>query len=218
MQIISILNTKGGVGKTTIATNLAVMFAREQKKVLLVDSDHQSSSSDFRTTRISNPTVAQFTATQIQSPTLHIDIPNFQFDYIIIDVGAKDNKVFRSAIMASDFAIVPLCPSQYDFWGSQNTFDILQEASISLPSLKTFAVLNMVIPRTKIAKEVQKLISEFEATYKVKFMKSNLTSRVAYKYSVSEGLGVIELSSKDAKAKKEINNFFNEIKECIKIK
>ena len=89
MKVISILNTKGGVGKTTIATNLAVMFAREQKKVLLVDSDHQGSSSDFRATRVNNQTVAQFTATQIQSPTLHEDIPNFNFDYIIIDVGAK---------------------------------------------------------------------------------------------------------------------------------
>lgn len=216
MKTIAFVNSKGGVGKTTLATNIAVMFAKSKKKILLIDADQQGSSVDFRGLRAENDKVVQFPVTQILTPTIHKDINEFTFDYIIIDVGGRDNKIFRSAVMASDFVVVPLCPSQYDFWGSQQTFEILQEARLSKPDLKVFSVLNMVIPGTKIAREIESLIKEFETEYEIEFMKSRLNSRISYKYSVSEGLGVVELSNADSKAVKEIKQFYKEINDKIK--
>ncbi len=216
MKTIAFVNSKGGVGKTTLATNISVMFAKSKKKILLIDADQQGSSVDFRGLRAENEKVAQFPVTQILTPTIHKDINEFTFDYIIIDVGGRDNKVFRSAVMASDFVVVPLCPSQYDFWGSQQTFEILQEARLSKPELRVFSVLNMVIPGTKIAREIESLIKEFETEYEIEFLKSRLNSRISYKYSVSEGLGVVELSNADSKAVKEIKQFYKEINDKIK--
>jgi chromosome partitioning protein len=216
MKVISFVNSKGGVGKTTLATNISVMFAKSKKKILLIDADQQGSSVDFRGLRADNESVAQFPVTQILTPTIHKDIHEFAFDYVIVDVGGRDNKIFRSAVMASDFVIVPLCPSQYDFWGSQQTFETLQEARLTKPDLKVFSVLNMVIPGTKIAREIESLIKDFETEYEIEFLKSRLNSRIAYKYSVSEGLGVIELSNVDDKAAKEIKQFYKELNDKIK--
>lgn len=216
MKVIAFVNSKGGVGKTTLATNISVMFARSRKKILLIDADQQGSSMDFRGLRAENVTVHQFPVTQILTPTIHKDINEFNFDNIIIDVGGRDNKIFRSAVMASDFVIVPLCPSQYDFWGSQQTFEILQEAKMTKPNLKVFSVLNMVIPGTKIAKEIETLIKDFETEYEIEFLKSRLNSRISYKYSVSEGLGVIELSNADVKAVKEMKQFYKELNDKLK--
>ena len=187
------------------------------KSLLLIDADQQGSSIDFRGLRADNDTVPQFPVTQILTPTLHKDLSKFNFDYILIDVGGRDNKVFRSAVMASDVIIVPLCPSQYDFWGSQQTFEILQEAKLTKPDLKIFSVLNMVIPGTKIAKEIESLILDFEKEYGIQFFKSVISSRVAYKYSVSEGLGVTELTSIDSKAAKEMKCYYNELIKYISI-
>lgn len=218
-KIISFANQKGGVGKTTIATNVAVMFERDDKKVLLVDADPQSSSMDFRSVRAENEEVPQFAATQILTPTLHNDLKRFDFDFILVDVGGRDNKIFRSSILGSDIVIVPICPSQYDFWSSQQTFEFLQEAKLTKPDLKVYAMLNMVIPNTKIANEINDLITEYEREYEVKFFKSYLCSRVTYKYSVSKGLGVSEISgsSKDNKAIDEMTGFYNEIKEAVNV-
>ncbi len=215
MKVISMINSKGGVGKTTLTTNLAVMFSRDNKKILLIDADQQGSSIDFRGLRGENEMVPQFPVTQILTPTLHKDLQKFTFEYILIDVGGRDNKIFRSAVMASDIVVVPLCPSQYDFWGSQQTFEILQEAKMTKPDLQIYSVLNMVIPGTKIAKEIENLIKEFEKEYEVKFLKSTLCSRVAYKYSVSEGLGVTELSNVDHKASDEMKKFYHELLQLI---
>lgn len=211
MKVISFVNSKGGVGKTTLATNISVMFARSKKKILLIDADQQGSSVDFRGLRAENDLVPQFPVTQILTPTIHKDIHEFLFDYIIIDVGGRDNKIFRSAVMASDYVIVPLCPSQYDFWGSQQTFETLQEAKLTKPDMRVFSVLNMVIPGTKIAREIESLITDFEKEYEIEFLKSRLISRIAYKYSVSEGLGVVELTNVDEKAGKEITSFYQEL-------
>ena len=215
MKVISIVNQKGGVGKTTLATNFACLSASSNKKTILIDADPQESSMKFRAMR--PDTAPQFQAVSINMPTIHKDIKGFTADLIFIDVGGRDNKVFRSSISAANMIIIPLLPSQYDLWSSEETFNLIEEIRTFKDDLKVGAILNQVIAGTTISKEVQEVMDDFIKKFNLKLFKNKLYSRVAYKESVSEGLGVTEILSnpKYEKAKDEMSKLFNEVMEWV---
>ena len=220
MKVLTVANQKGGVGKSTIATNLAAYFASEGIRTLLIDADSQASSAAFRLTRAElGEAVADFSGVEMLNPTLHHDVSKFAnaFDLAIIDTGGRDNRVFRSGIMAADLVLVPLCPSQYDFWGSADTFMAIREIRDSHPKIAVCACFNLVQPNTRIAHEVLTKKEEFEEGYQVRFMKSHLCARVAYKYTAAEGRAVFEADgrSQDEKAVEEFRRFAVEIQEAI---
>jgi chromosome partitioning protein len=124
-MIITVGNTKGGVGKTTIAVNLAVEAVRDGKKVLLVDTDPQGSSMAFRAEREQD----DIRAVALVSDKLHKDIKEFStaFDWIVIDAGGRDNAVFRSAVAACDLFLLPVLPSQFDVWAVEDAISAFKE-------------------------------------------------------------------------------------------
>ena len=212
-MVITVGNQKGGVGKTTIATNLACLFAQNHK-VLLIDADTQQSSADFHAIRLENDSLPQFTCVSITKPTIHKDIKNFtDFDPIIIDVGGRDNAVFRSSILAADHLIIPVTPSQYDVWATEETFNVLEEARIVKDSV-AHVLFNQVIPNTKIAKEVHNVLQEKSEQYNLTIMQSILCSRIAFKEAVSSGISVVE-KTKNSKAGKEMKEVFEEVNIAI---
>lgn len=211
-MIISIANQKGGCGKSTIATNLTTLLTLNGKKAHLVDADPQGSGMIFRNIRFEDDSLVQFTASQNNQKTVGQDIQPLReiFDYVIVDTGGRESRGFRSAIMGSDVVIIPMIPSNYDFWGSENTFMAVEEIMHGNRDLIALSVLSMV-RHNKIGHEVETLIEQFEKDYPVKFMKSGLYDRVIYKYSVSKGQSIFETDEKDQKAIEEFNGFYNEL-------
>ena len=216
MKVISIVNTKGGVGKSTLTCNLAVAAAQDNKNVLIIDGDgKQASSLAFRALREKD----DITAISITTPTINKDIKKFSdFDIIFIDVGGRDSTISRSAIMAAaeGLLLIPVLPSNYDIWATEDTFKLLGEARAFI-DIKAYAVFNQVLPNTniKIVKEAKLALEEMSLEYNVPLLDQYLYSRVDYKSSVGEGKGVIEYNSK-SKAALEVINLYEEIKLKLK--
>ncbi|MBA3007018.1 MAG: AAA family ATPase [Proteobacteria bacterium] len=186
-MIITVGNTKGGVGKTTIAVNLAVEAARDGKKVLLVDTDPQGSSIAFRAEREKD----DIRAIALVSDKLHKDIKEFSaaFDWIVIDAGGRDNAIFRSAVAACDLFLLPVLPSQFDVWAAADAIAVFKEIQ-PFNGMIGRMVLNMVRPNTIVSSEAQEALAVYQDD--IPLLSEQLHNRVAYKASISNGQGVTE--------------------------
>lgn len=213
MKVICICNEKGGTGKTTVAVNLAVEAVREGLKVLLIDADVQGSAFSFYERRKENDSLPSFQCVLKPSKSLHKDIRDFEnFDFVVIDTGGRDSKVFRSAILASDFCLIPTQPSQLDLWGVANTLEILEEAQAFKP-IEVRILLNGMPAKAKIGQEALEALTEI----KVPVFETCLGSRVAFRESIMEGKGVSE-ASPSSKAAQEIRSLWEEVKTWLGLK
>lgn len=209
-MIITVGNTKGGVGKTTIAVNLAVEAAKDNKNVLLIDTDPQGSSIAFRAEREED----DIKVIALVSNKIHKDIQGFTgaFNFIIIDAGGRDNAVFRSAVAACDLFILPVLPSQFDVWAAEDAVKVFKEIQ-PFNEMKGHMILNMVRPNTKVSIEAQKALTEYEGD--LPLLENRLHNRVAFKTSISDGQGVTEYEPA-SKAAEEIIALYKCIKEIVK--
>jgi chromosome partitioning protein len=210
--ILVVGNTKGGVGKSTIATNLAVIRAQTGKDVLLVDADTQQSTVEFANLRSLYRREPEVTTTALHGLGVVSEIKRLKpkYDDIVIDVGGRDTAALRSAAMVADLLLVPVLPSQFDTWAAEKIGPILLDAKGMNPDLKVLVVLNQADthPRATLADETQAAIEELG--YKV--ADTRLHYRVAYRRSVADGLAVNELSGKrDNSAIVEISGLYMEV-------
>jgi chromosome partitioning protein len=214
-MIITIANTKGGTGKSTISFSLAGLFAKEFENFLMIDSDVQLSSANAYATRCENQELKQFTCISIQTPTLHREAEKFNnlYDQVIIDTGGRDSKTFRSACSAADAIIIPLKPTQLDLEATEETIMILEEIRVIKP-LDIFLLLNQSITGSSLSAEILQIMVKLEEEYNVKTFETILHNRVDYARAIEFGMSPFEYN-KSGKAAKEMNLLFNEIKSKI---
>ncbi|QFY42077.1 AAA family ATPase [Candidatus Methylospira mobilis] len=206
-MIISVLNQKGGVGKTTLSVNIATALALGSNKVLLVDADTQGSALDWHSSRVQE---ALFPVVGLAKPTLHKDIPELAgpYDHVIIDGPPRANDVARSAIMASHIVLIPLQPSPYDVWAADEIVKLIQEALVFRENIKALFIVNRKIANTAIGRDVSSAL----AGYPFALTQSIVGQRVAFAESAAQGLSVLEFEPKGAAAK-EIKSLVHEIME-----
>src|SRR5215210_333941 len=160
-MILGVLNQKGGVGKTTIAVNVAATFAMSGRRVLLVDADPQGSSLSWSSARELGPL---FPVVGMAKPSLHRDLPQVArgYDTVIIDGAPRVNELGRAAIMASDLVLIPVQPSPYDVWAAAETVQLIREAAVFKENLKAAFAINRKIVNTAIGRDVQAALEPLE--------------------------------------------------------
>jgi chromosome partitioning protein len=187
-MIVSLLNQKGGVGKTTLAVHIASALALRGHRVLLVDADPQGSALDWSASR---QTDALFPVVGLPTKNLHREIqphlPNY--DDIVIDGPPRVNELARAAIIAADIVLVPVQPSPYDVWAAKEIVDLLSEASVFKSEQKSAFVINRKIVNTAIGRDV----AEALADYALPVFAASISQRVAFAESAAQGSTVLEL-------------------------
>jgi len=209
-MVIAVTNLKGGVGKTTVTTNLAVSFMKRGKDVCIVDTDlGQQSSMEWSGNRQEDKThIPVFGISIKQLNKEGADLAQ-RFDIVLIDGTPQLSELADRTILASDALIIPLTPSIYDFRGFENFLTRFEQVKglkeASNGSVKAFILLNRIVSNTRVSKDIEDAVTEYE----VAVLETKLANRVAYVDTATEGLGVLEY--KDPKAKAEMNALTDEL-------
>ena len=208
MPVISILNQKGGSGKTTIAINLAHCLMLDGYKVLLVDSDPQGSARDWNEENEGCilPVVG------LDRETLPKDLAAIGsgYDWIVIDGAPQIAKLATAAVKVANLVLIPCQPSPYDIWAASDLVDIVkarQDVTDGKP--KAAFIISRAIKNTKLGNE----ITEALISYEIPILKNGTTQRVAYPTTASEGKTVF--TEQGSQAALEIESIKNEILELL---
>ncbi|GAM10419.1 chromosome-partitioning ATPase Soj [Geobacter sp. OR-1] len=210
-MVIVVANEKGGTGKTTIATNLAIMRAQEGNDVILIDADPQGSASEFVKVREDEGVTPTITCVSITGRAVASEVRKLipKCTDIVIDAGGRDSAGLRSSLVVADILIVPFLAGQYDIWGVENMNELLEDALAVNPDMKTYSVLNKMDtnPRIGLSTDATDVVTEMK---NLQLMNVKIGYRVAYRRSAAEGRAVNELDKKDSKAIAEILALYKE--------
>ena len=207
MPVLAILNQKGGVGKTTLATSIAMRLSQLGKRVLLIDADHQGSALDWKAARGDEPS---FPVVGIPRDTIHREIGNLSKDYewVVIDGPPRVSTVAKSAIAASDMVVIPLQPSPYDVWAAKDIVDLIAEVRVLKANLKAVFAVNRKIVGTAIGRDVAEALTD----YPIGVLRSAVCQRVGFAESAGSGRTVLETDPKGTAAE-EVRGLVTEILE-----
>lgn len=208
-MIILIAHQKGGVGKSTLAVNLAVEAQARGADVLIAEADPT-----IHTARLWAKTRGAAGGTQITSAKLegniHADLLDLsrRYDYVVVDVAGKDSRELRTAMTAADVLVAPMQPSQPDMDAAYVLVQTIRAARDLNPRLAVMAVLNRV-PTNNFSNEGNESAQYLEDYPELPLAETRIYERKAYRTAMEKGLGVVEM--KDGKAKAEIQLLLNEI-------
>lgn len=207
-MIIALLNQKGGVGKTTLATHIAGELALRGQQVILLDADPQGSALDWTQRRSQQGLPRLFGAVGLARETLHQEAPELarRCDHLIIDGPPRIAAIARSALMAAGQVLIPVQPSPYDLWASGEMVALIREAQVFRPDLAAAFVINRRVVRTVIGREARGTLVE----QPLPALASEVCQRIVFADSVAAGRLARE-SAPDSAAAREIATLTDEL-------
>lgn len=205
MNVVGILNTKGGAGKTTLVTCLAVRAAKDGLAAVL-DLDPQSSYSLWYKLRGSPDNPALLTGADRASEAVEALQLTSPYDFVFLDGPPGSILVTEDAVKVSTFVIIPVRTSVLDLHASRDCIALCQEHGTPF-----FAVINATrAPGDKrLIEETKGILSSWD----VPVAKQPIGHRIAYTDAITTGRTGPE---KDRKAAAEIDALWKEILTAVR--
>ena len=206
-MILTIGNTKGGVGKTTLAVQLAIARAMSGRDVWLIDGDRQGTATAAVAARAEAGRLPGIACAQYpDGPTLRgqVQQQRGKFDDIIIDAGGRDSTALRAALILSDVLLVPFQPRSYDVWALDDIAKLIDEARAVRDGLRAFAVLNCADPGEASTDnaDAAAAVANFP---QFELLQTPIRRRKSFANAAGQGLSVLEAKPTDKKAYDEIS-------------
>lgn len=204
-MIISILNQKGGTGKTTLAVNISHEYTARGMGTILIDSDSQGSAQRWH--ERSGGDLIDMTC--LPMTTLDKDVFKFKnrYERIIIDGVPRISPLTICAIKAADLILIPVQPSPYDIWATEDLVrNVKDRIEMTEGKTKAAFIVSRKIKGTNIGKEIYAELEKLG----LPIFKNGTHQRVEYATTVEKGSTVVQHNAEGAK---EIAFIVNEIEE-----
>jgi chromosome partitioning protein len=211
-MILVIGGTKGGSGKTLLATTLTVLRATAGSDTLLIDADEQSSAMDFtrqRAQRLQGE--PGYTAMQTREADVAVQVRRMTGKYadIVIDVGGRDTASQRAALAVADLLLIPFAPTSVDLWTVTTVIGLLRDARTFNPPLRAYAILNKAFPRGSDNTEAADILREYAEHWT--YLYTPIGTRKAFSNAFGGGYAVTEYQPRDTKAIAELMALYRHI-------
>jgi len=209
-MILTVGNTKGGVGKSTIALNIAIARALSGKDVLLIDGDEQNTAITFTELRASQLGKTDYTAVSLHGGAIRTQVRQLspKYDDIVIDVGGRDTGSLRAALTVTETLLIPVPPRSFEVWEIDKVAALVREAREINPTMKALSFLNTADAQGSDNKDSAEALRESDD---IEFLEISIGRRKAFPNAAAAGRSVVEYAPKDLKAVDELNAIIDSI-------
>src|SRR4051812_8918946 len=204
-MIIAVVNSKGGVGKSTVSVHLAAWLRAQGHSVVLADCDTQHSSSQWI-----NEADALIKAVCLDNPDVILnDLPGISqdVDYVIADGPGSNTETSRALLLRADMAIVPCKASMLEIRALAQATKALKHAQeIRKGQPHALIVLSMVGKNYRLTQDMK----DAAATLGLRMAKTALTLRQIYADAPGQEAVVWHMGARGREAAQEIRALFRE--------
>ena len=201
-MIITVLSFKGGVGKSTIAQNLLVYFAKIGESSVLVDADTNRSSIYWYGVR--KPDLPDSTVVGNEDPASIVKMAKDlqkNYKHVIIDCPPIKLPITTRALLLADLCVIPITPTGgSDIWTTQALFEHIAAMRDTYDQqVPMLVVFNKFQSRINLHNDYLVAIDDYREEFKFDLADFTINDRASFGYANAEGLGVIEMADKKAK-------------------